>query len=161
MSNTLRFEKSPTGVGFRLEATQFLPYPREQVFGFFSDAFELETLTPAFLHFSVLTLRPILMAAGILIDYRLRLHGIPVRWQSRISRWEPPFRFVDEQVHGPYRCWHHEHRFHEVENGTLCEDVVDYGVPGGTLMNALFVRPDLRRIFAFRQQKLSELFPRR
>jgi ligand-binding SRPBCC domain-containing protein len=150
---------SPDGRGTRLEAVQFLPYPREDVFAFFSDAFELETLTPRSLHFSVLTAAPITMREGLLIDYTLRLHGIPMRWQSRITAWEPPFRFTDEQTRGPYRRWHHEHHFEAVEGGTLCRDLVDYIAPGGWLIDRLFVRADVQRIFRYREAKLRELFP--
>ena len=153
----IKFSNSPRG-GYRLESAQFLPRPRDEIFEFFSDAFQLETLTPDFLHFKVLTPPPIQIGHGTLIDYRLRLHGIPLRWRSRISVWEKPFRFVDEQVWGPYRRWNHEHRFEEVEDGTLCRDVVDYSVWGGRPIEALFVRPDVRKIFAFRQAKLRELF---
>ncbi len=154
----IQFSKSPRG-GYRLTAVQLLPCPRDRVFAFFSDAFQLETLTPAFLQFKVLTAPPIRIQAGTLIDYRLRLHGIPLRWRSRISVWEPPFRFVDEQLWGPYRRWYHEHSFEEVDGGTLCRDVVDYSVWGGRPIEALFVRPDVRKIFAFRQTELRELFP--
>lgn len=157
--DAVRIFKPSTGRGYRLEATQFLPYRREEVFEFFSDAFNLQTLTPAWLHFTVLTPPPIQIMRGTLIDYKLRLRGIPLRWQSRISVWEPPFRFVDEQVRGPYRLWHHEHVFEEVSGGTLCHDYVDYAVYGGRLINSLLVRPDLMKIFSIRQQKLRELFP--
>ena len=130
----------------------------QQVFEFFSDAFQLETLTPEWLHFSILTPPPIRMAAGTVIDYWLRVHGIPIRWQSCITRWEPPLQFVDQQMRGPYRLWHHQHVFEAVDGGTLCRDVVDYSVYGGSTINALFVRRDLLRIFEFRQSKLKELF---
>jgi ligand-binding SRPBCC domain-containing protein len=150
---------APSGSGYRLESVQFLPAPREQVFEFFSDASRLELLTPPWLKFKVLTPSPIKMAAGLTIDYRLRLHGLPMRWQTLISVWEPPVRFVDEQARGPYRLWHHEHIFEPVEGGTLCRDLVDYKILGGRIIDALFVRPDLRKIFAFRRQKLAELFP--
>jgi ligand-binding SRPBCC domain-containing protein len=99
------------------------------------------------------------IVAGTVIDYRLWVHGVPVRWQSRISQWDPPWRFVDEQTRGPYRRWHHEHVFEAADGGTLCRDLVDYEVYGGSLINFLLVRPDLFRIFAFRQRKLRELFP--
>ncbi len=154
----IRFSASPTGRGRRLESVQFLPQPLERVFEFFADAHQLEAITPPWLHFSVLTPRPIRMGKDIRIDYRLRLHGFPVRWQSIISVWEPPFRFVDEQVIGPYRHWHHEHRFESAASGLLCRDTVDYEVPGGTLVDAIFVRPDLRKIFRFRRKKLEALF---
>ena len=149
---------SPAGSGFRLEASQWLPHPREGVFDFFSDAFQLEALTPPWMHFSVLTPAPIHMGSGVLIDYRLRVHGIPLRWQSCISSWEAPVRFVDVQTRGPYRRWHHQHVFQVVDGGTLCRDIVDYAVYGGSLINALLVRPDLFKIFAYRQSKLLDLF---
>jgi len=152
------FSPSPAGPGTRLAAAQFLPASPERVFEFFSDAFQLETLTPPWLSFSVLTQAPIRLALGTLIDYRLRLHGIPLKWQSRISVWEPPLRFVDEQVRGPYRVWHHEHRFEPVAGGTLCRDIVDYRVVGGSLIDRLLVRPDLRKIFEYRHHKLRTLF---
>lgn len=154
-------ERSATGRGFRLSAVQFLPYPREKVFAFFSDAFNLQILTPSWLHFTVLTPPPIKISRSTLIDYKLRLRGIPIRWQSCISVWEPPLRFVDEETRGPYKRWHHEHVFEEIDGGTLCHDRVDYEVYGGRLINSLLVQPDVLKIFSFRQQKLRELFPLR
>lgn len=156
--DSVSIKPSSTGRGFRLSATQFLPHPREKVFDFFSDAFNLQVLTPSWLHFTVLTPPPINLSCGTLIDYKLRVRGIPIRWQSRISVWEPPFRFVDEETRGPYKRWHHEHVFEEVDGGTRCHDYVDYEVYGGRLINWLLVQPDVLRIFSFRQQKLSELF---
>lgn len=143
---------------YRLQTSVWIPAPRATIFEFFGDAFQLETLTPPWLHFHVETPRPIEMRPGITIDYRLRIHRIPVRWQSRISTWEPPFRFVDEQVRGPYRLWHHLHTFEERDGGTLMRDEVDYAVPGGPLVHALFVRRDLLEIFAFRRRTLLEIF---
>lgn len=158
LDGQLTIGAGPAGRGSRLEATQFLPHPREHIFDFFSQARQLQSITPPWLHFEVLTPEPLVIQAGSLIDYRLRLHGIPLRWRSRISVWEPPFRFVDEQLRGPYRRWYHEHRFEPVEGGTLCHDTVDYEVLGGRLIDRWLVAPDLRRIFSFRQQKLHELF---
>lgn len=158
--DSISIGRSAAGRGFRLKAVQYLPYPRDQVFEFFSDASNLQSLTPSWLHFSVVTPPPIRIAAGTLIDYRLRVHGVPLRWQSRISVWERPFRFVDEQTRGPYRRWLHEHVFELADGGTLCRDNVEYEVYGGSLVNSLFVRPDLFKIFAFRQSKLCELFPK-
>ncbi|MCE9554945.1 MAG: SRPBCC family protein [Planctomycetes bacterium] len=149
---------APHGPGFRLVAKQFLPVSRELLFEFFSNAMNLQELTPPWLHFTVLSSTPIQMAAGTLIDYRLRLYGLPLRWRSRIAAWEPPLRFVDEQVRGPYRHWHHEHSFEATEGGTICRDTVDYRVLGGRLLHSLLVRPDLLKIFTYRQQKLRELF---
>lgn len=137
----------------------WLPQPRATVFPFFANAQNLEAITPPFIRFTVLTPAPIEMRQGTLIDYRLRVRGFPVRWRTLISTWEPPFRFVDEQLRGPYRQWIHEHTFEEHDGGTLMTDRVRYKVPGGALINRLFVRDDVKRIFEFRRQKLLELFP--
>ena len=138
-------------------AEQWLPRPRAEVFPFFADAANLERLTPPWLSFRILTPRPVAMAAGALIDYRLRIRGVPVRWRTRIAVWEPPDRFVDEQLRGPYRLWVHEHTFAERDGGTLCRDQVRYAVPGGALVDRLLVRPDVERIFAWRRRALAEL----
>lgn len=138
----------------------WLPKPREQVFAFFSDARNLQAITPDWLDFCVLTPGPILMRPGTLIDYRLRLHGFSIRWQTEITAWEPPARFVDEQRRGPYRAWIHEHRFEAGDNGTLVIDGVRYRPPGGRLVDWLFVRRDVERIFHFRRGRLSEIFGR-
>ena len=119
----------------------------------------LDALTPGWLRFEILTPRPIAMKVGALINYRLKLRGLPICWQSEISDWTPPYRFVDEQRNGPYRLWHHTHTFVARDNGTVVSDIVRYNVPGGALVNAFFVKRDLRNIFTYRQQKLAELFP--
>ncbi len=142
----------------RWTSSVWLPPPIEEVFPFFADAHNLQELTPPFLEFRVMTPPPIAMAPGTRIDYRLKLHGIPLRWQSEITAWEPPHRFVDEQRKGPYRTWIHEHRFSPKDGGTLVEDEVRYGVPGGPLVNALFVRKDVARIFAYREERLRARF---
>ncbi len=141
-----------------VEARLFLPHPLEKVFSLFADAGNLETLTPPWLRFEILTPLPIHMHGGALIEYRLRLHGIPLRWQSEITAWEPPRRFVDEQRHGPYRQWIHEHIFTERDGGSEVRDFVRYSVPGGRLVDFLFVRHDVRRIFKYRHFKLRDLF---
>ena len=143
---------------FIFETELWLPRPRTEVFDFFADAHNLQILTPDFLNFEILTPRPIPMYAGALIDYRLRVHGIPVRWRTKITTWEPPLRFVDEQIRGPYRQWIHEHWFVEKDGGTLCNDEVRYAVWGGAVLNRLFVRRDVRAIFEFRRKKLLEMF---
>ncbi|HEX7376367.1 MAG TPA: SRPBCC family protein [Pirellulales bacterium] len=154
----IHIDEKPDGRGFLLRAEQLLPAPREEVFALFSAARELQELTPPWLHFAVLTPEPITIAAGVEIDYRLRLRGVPLRWRSRISAWEPPLRFVDEQVRGPYRYWRHEHTFEALPEGTLCRDLVEYAVLGGRVVHRLLVRNDLLRVFAFRQQRLAERF---
>lgn len=141
----------------RLEAAQWLPCTQLEMFEFFSDAFQLENLTPSWLHFEVLTPRPIIINAGTLIDYKLCIKGVPLRWQSRIAVWEPPYRFVDEQIRGPYRFWRHEHLLEPVAEGTLCKDIVDFKAPCDRLAS-LLVRADLIKIFGFRQRRLRELF---
>ena len=143
---------------FTLESAQWLPRPPEDIFPFYSDAFRLEELTPPLLRFRVVTPPPIEMRAGVEIDYRLRLHGIPMGWRSRITAWEPPHRFVDKQIKGPYRRWVHEHTFIAQDSGTLVKDIVEYDMLGGWLADRLLVRRDLRRIFDYRQQQLAEIF---
>lgn len=136
----------------------FLPRAPEAIFPFFADARNLQVITPAWLGFEILPPVPEEIGAGTLIDYRIRLHGIPIRWRTAITAWEPPLRFVDEQLRGPYRRWIHEHTFEPFRGGTMCRDRVRYAVPGGAIVDALFVRPDVERIFAFRKRVLMERF---
>ncbi len=138
-----------------------LPRPRAEVFGFFADAANLEAITPPWLHFRILTPQPIEMRTGARIDYRLRLHGIPIGWKTAITAWEPETRFVDEQLRGPYRLWVHEHTFADLQEGaiagTLAEDRVLYSALGGALANRLLVERDLRTIFQYRHRKMQDL----
>lgn len=143
---------------FTIEAQIFLPRPIQDVFPFFADAGNLESITPPWLRFEILTPLPVAMRPGARIDYRLRLHGVPLRWQTEITVWEPPFRFVDEQLCGPYRKWVHEHTFAEHAGGTDMRDFVRYAVPGGWPANYLFVRREVRRIFEYRAERLLSLF---
>ncbi|OYW19266.1 MAG: CDP-paratose 2-epimerase [Planctomycetales bacterium 12-60-4] len=153
-----QISRHPTRRGaYQLKTEQWLPRPRSEVFAFFADAFNLESITPPWLNFHVVTPRPIAMSAGTLIEYRLRLHGIPLWWRTEISRWEPPFSFVDQQLRGPYRLWHHLHTFAERDDGTLCTDVVDYAFFGGPLVHSLLVKRDLEAIFHFRSERLEQL----
>lgn len=145
----------------RLERQQFVPRSREEVFAFFADAQNLEMLTPAFLNFRILTPLPLDMCSGALIDYQIRLGGIPTRWRTRIETFEAPERFVDVQLAGPYRTWRHVHEFQEAPGGTLVTDRVAYALPFGflgALAHRLFVRRALQRIFDYRQQRLAEIF---
>ena len=142
---------------FTLQTELWLPRPRDEVFAFFADARNLEILTPPWLKFEVLTPAPIAMRPGTLIDYRIRVHGFPIRWRTEITVWDPPHRFVDVQLHGPYTLWHHTHTFEERDGGTLCLDQVRYHPRGGALVNWLFVRRDVERIFQYRQQRMQEL----
>lgn len=143
---------------FTYESEILLDRPVDEVFSFFSEARNLEVLTPDFLRFEVLTPEPVEMGPGTRIDYRLRLRGIPLRWQSEITVWEPPRRFVDEQRRGPYRAWIHEHTFEARDGATVARDRVRYDHLGGRLVNRLLVAPDIERIFAYRRRKLEELF---
>jgi ligand-binding SRPBCC domain-containing protein len=144
----------------RLQREQFVRRPPAEVFEFFAQARNLERITPPWLRFEVLTPEAIPMCAGTLIDYRLRLHGIPMRWTSRIEDWEREHLFVDRQVQGPYRLWHHRHEFVARDGGTIVRDVVHYGIPlgpVGELADALFVAQDLRRVFDFRMQAVAQV----
>jgi ligand-binding SRPBCC domain-containing protein len=143
---------------YRLDKRLWLPQSREKIFEFFSDPANLDRLTPAWLKFEILTVLPAAMKRGTLLDYRLRIRGFPIRWQSEITDWDPPGRFVDRQTRGPYLLWIHEHRFEHCENGTLVSDNVEYAVPGGGLVQRFFVAPDLQRIFAYRHRILEQLF---
>jgi ligand-binding SRPBCC domain-containing protein len=136
----------------------WLPLPPTRLFDFFADATNLDALTPPWLDFHIVTPTPIQLKAGALIDYRLRVHGLPIRWRTRINLWQPPYRFVDEQIRGPYRRWIHEHIFEEQNGGTLARDVVSYAVPLDFMLHRLWVRPDVEKIFAFRSQELRKRF---
>jgi len=136
----------------------WLPLPPERVFPFFADAENLDAITPPWLHFLIITPRPIEMRAGALIDYKLRVRGLPLRWRTLIKEWQPPHRFVDEQVRGPYRQWIHTHTFEPRSGGTLARDVVQYSVPFDFIAHTLFVRRDIEKIFAFRQETLRKRF---
>jgi len=139
--------------------SQELPRDRAAIFPSYAGAANPEPVAPTCLHFRMLTPRPLEMNAGVLIDYRMRLHGVPLRWRSEITVWEPPRRFVDVQRRGPYRWWRHQHLFREKQNGgTVVSDVVEYGVWGGALVHRLFVAPDLRRIFSYRSRQLRAIF---
>ncbi|WP_396623687.1 SRPBCC family protein [Luteitalea sp.] len=143
---------------FELSTTAWLPQSVDEVFPFFGDAHNLDILTPPWLSFEILTPRPIPMHAGTLIDYRIKLRGIPMRWRTRISLWEPNRRFVDEQLRGPYLEWIHTHTFEPLDGGTLMKDTVRYRVPGGGLVNRFFVQRDVERIFTYRLEALRGHF---
>ncbi len=136
-----------------LSTSTALSLPREEVFAFFSDAGNLERITPPELRFRILTPQPVQMKEGTLIYYKLRLFGIPLSWRARISSWEPPAGFMDEQVRGPYRIWEHAHRFREDGDGTIVEDEVRYVLPFWPLGKVFhpLVRLQLQRIFRYRQ----------
>jgi len=117
-NNTPKPTQRPRGSWFKLQRELVVTASRNEVFSFFSDAYNLDRITPSFLRFRILSLRPIAMRVGTRIEYALRVHGVPLRWTSEITVWDPPFRFVDVQLRGPYRRWHHEHRFEDLGNST-------------------------------------------
>lgn len=143
---------------YQLQTELWLPQPLERVFSFFAEPHNLERITPPWLKFEILTRRETTLEKGTLLDYRLRLRGIPMSWQSEISAWEPPYRFVDRQTKGPYSLWVHEHTFTEKKGGTTIRDRVEYAVPGGRLIHKWLVAPDLERIFRYRRRILGEMF---
>jgi ligand-binding SRPBCC domain-containing protein len=143
-----------------LHSETVVPATLEETFRFFSDASNLERLTPPWLNFHILTPRPIEMREGTEIDYRIVLYGVPIRWRSRIDVWEPGVRFVDSQLRGPYSRWHHEHRFEAVDGGTRVIDTIEY-TPRLAWLTGRKVRSDVEKIFAYRTETLKTLFPAR
>jgi ligand-binding SRPBCC domain-containing protein len=147
-----------------LSRQQVVPRPREELFPFFADAGNLSRITPPALGFRILNTGPIEMRVGARIDYRIKIAGLPVRWQTVIEAWEPPMRFVDVQSRGPYAHWHHTHTFEPIPEGTLMRDRIEYALPFGPLghvVQRLFVARQLETIFAFREQTIRALFPPR
>jgi ligand-binding SRPBCC domain-containing protein len=140
-----------------LRREQRLDGTPDEVFPFFADAGNLEAITPPWLGFRIVTPRPIEMRVGTLIEYRLALHRVPISWLTRIEEWVPGERFVDAQIHGPYRLWHHTHEFEAHGDRTLMRDTVRYALPYGPLgevARRAFVARDLERIFAYRAEAL-------
>ena len=140
---------------------QWVPRTVDEVFPFFSDARNLEKITPDFLKFNVQKVTPETIGEGTTIDYKLVLRGLPLRWRSVIEEWVPGRKFVDRQVKGPYSLWHHTHEFEPARGGTILRDRVRFAVPIGALGDVVaggFVMNDVQRIFAFRHQKIEEMF---
>ena len=144
---------------YQLIREQWIPKPIEEAFNFFSRPETLEAITPPWLGFHIVKADRQLHT-GSLINYKLRIHGLPMRWTSEITVWEPPYRFVDTQLRGPYKMWHHTHRFISQDGGTQIVDHVDYALPFGILgqlAHALMVSRDVETIFRYRQQRLAQL----
>ena len=154
----IEISRNKVARAYTLTSTVTLPVARKTVFDFFSDALQLEQITPPWLNFRVLTPPPIVIQPGTLIDYKLKLRGFPLRWRTEISTWDPPCSFTDRQLNGPYDLWEHFHRFEEVDGGTLVSDQVNYRVIGGAIIHSLFVKNDLRKIFEYRRRRMIELF---
>jgi ligand-binding SRPBCC domain-containing protein len=146
---------------YTLAFTQQVTRPLAEVFNFFSRAENLEELTPPWLNFKILKAEPQPVQQGTVIHYSLRLHGIPLRWTSEIVEWEPPHRFVDLQLRGPYKLWRHEHRFEARDGGTLISDTINLSLPFGFLGQIAYkvkVQSDVQEIFSFREGKIRSIF---
>jgi ligand-binding SRPBCC domain-containing protein len=147
---------------YTLTREQHLSGSPDEVFAFFGNARNLEAITPPLLRFRIVTPAPITMGAGTLLRYRLRVRGMPLSWLTVIQEWNPPHRFVDEQLSGPYALWHHTHSFEpDGDGGTIMRDVVRYALPFGVLgelAHRLVVRSDLERIFDFRERAVAARF---
>jgi hypothetical protein len=146
---------------YLLQREQWLSTPLEKLFSFFSDAANLEALTPPWLRFRVVTPKPVEMRSGALIEYRIEWRIVPIHWITEIVEWSPPYRFVDVQISGPYKLWHHTHSFAAVDGGTLMTDVVRYALPLGpigALAHKLAVRRDVERVFGYRAERVAALF---
>ena len=146
---------------YELERKVYIRAPVEEVFSFFSRAENLNSITPPWLRFQILTPLPIIMEKQTRIDYSLHLFGFRFVWKTEITDWQPPYLFVDKQISGPYRYWEHTHRFEKIRQGTQMEDIVRYAVPGfvfAPLIHFFFVRPRLEKIFSFREETLLRLF---
>lgn len=144
-----------------LHREQWIPRPRAEVFSFFCEAQNLDRITPPWLHFRVLEQTEHELRVGTHIDYELVWHGMPLDWISRIEEWLPPFRFVDLQLKGPYRLWHHTHSFEALDGGTVMTDTVRYAVPFGVLgdfCTGWLVRRDVERIFDYRAREIEAIF---
>jgi ligand-binding SRPBCC domain-containing protein len=140
---------------------QQVPRPLDEVFSFFSRAENLEIITPPWLRFRIVAVDPSPIRQGTRIDYKLRLHGIPLRWRSEIVEWDPPHGFVDLQLRGPYKLWRHHHRFEARDGGTRITDIINLSLPFGRLgiwAYEVKVKSEVHKIFAFRAAKIRELF---
>lgn len=144
-----------------LDREQWLPRPIDEVFHFFSRPENLQVITPPWLDFRMVE-SPTVLQPGSLIRYRLRWRGMPIRWTTEISKWNPPAGFVDREISGPYAMWNHEHWFVERDRGTTMRDRVTYALPlglAGRVAQRMFVGRDLESLFDFRAEKIRRLFP--
>jgi ligand-binding SRPBCC domain-containing protein len=136
------------------------PVPLATVYRFFEDPRNLEQITPKWLNFRILDPDRLVMRAGAEIDYIIRWMGVPLKWKTNITEYQPPLRFVDEQARGPYSLWHHEHTFEETPEGVVIRDQVDYRLPLGVLgrmAHAALVKRQLLEIFRFRQSTIERI----
>ena len=143
---------------FKLYTEQLIQKDIESVFEFYATPNNLNLITPEFLNFKILGNKVSRTSEGMIFQYRLHLHKIPIFWKSKIEEWNPPLKFVDKQLIGPYLKWHHQHHFEKINNYTKVIDIVDYIVPGGSLIHNLFVKKDLINIFNYRKEALNRIF---
>lgn len=146
---------------YQFHAKQYINRPLKEVFAFFQNPENLSRITPPWLNFKITTNTPIAMEPGALIDYQIKLKGLPLKWRTEITHFDPPHSFVDVQLKGPYAKWHHTHRFEAVEDGTQIYDDVEYALPLGILgqiAHRLYVKGDLQKIFEYRKQIIEEIF---
>jgi uncharacterized protein (TIGR01777 family) len=145
---------------YSIKTFQWIQAPQDKTYKFFADAHNLERITPPFLNFKIHKMSTPAITQGTLIDYKLKVRGLPIRWRTLIESWQPTLQFVDTQLKGPYALWHHTHMFSEVKGGTLIEDRVIYRLPFwilGDLVRELWVKHDVRKIFGYRQQCIESL----
>jgi len=146
---------------YTLQRQQWIDRPLTEVFGFFSDARNLEHITPPWIGFEILSVSTAVLGEGTIIEYRLRMHGVSMRWKTHLCEWNPPHGFADIQASGPYKLWHHTHRFESENGGTKMTDSLRYELPLGVLgrvVHKLKVRGDVARIFDYRAGRIAELF---
>ena len=143
------------------ECEQWVPKTIEEIFPFFAEAKNLEKITPPHLRFHIVGMNTETINKGTLIDYKLQLYGVPFKWKTKISEFEPNKMFIDEQLKGPYSKWVHLHTFEQINGGTLLKDLVHYRIPMGALGKILlgrFIRKDIEKIFNYRKSVIAELF---
>ena len=158
VTRELEFGDHPDG-GYFLTTEMVIEESISDVFAFFSDACNLEAITPPWLNFKILTPMPLVLEKNSLLDYSIRLHGIPIKWRTEICEWNAPYHFADQQLRGPYKRWYHRHTFADLgDHRTLMTDHVHYIPRGGSLIHRFLVKPDLKKIFEYRQEKLAEFF---
>lgn len=146
---------------FIFESKLNINKPINEVFDFFCKAENLQKLTPSNLDFKILTELPVKMQKGTLIDYKIKLYGIPVLWKTEITKWDPPYEFEDTQLKGPYKLWKHRHIFKSVGDNTEMRDVVEYnpkGWPFNSVLNKFFVKKEIEKIFSFREERILSFF---
>ena len=147
---------------YTLNKEQVISKNISEVFDFFSKPENLSTITPPKMNFHILTSSPINMKKGALIDYTINIMFIPIRWRTLITKYDPPYSFIDQQIKGPYSRWHHTHTFTKInENETLIKDTVLYSVPLGfigRIVHWIYIERDLKKIFSYRKKKINEIF---